>query len=242
MYTTLHCICLRTVRYNDSSAILSAYSRECGLMSFQISSGQSKEGRRRKALTMPLSFIECICDIRTGRDIHTIKELIPWGCNLLAINAHPIKTSIAVFLAEILSIVLRDSHPDSILFDYIATGIQRLAKIDQGIGNFHLSFLYGLSRFLGIEPDLGTWKQGYIFDMSEGIFRPTPPLHTHYLSPEKARTVAALAMMSERNLNMFRLNRKQRNDILDGILEYYSIHFSHISSISSIQVLRETMG
>lgn len=239
MFQTLHIVCLRTVNYTDDACILGAYSRELGRVSFKVPSSASREGRRRRALTMPLGLVECVADVRPGREILGMRDVRPMAALSPAATGSPVKMSIAVFLAETLGVLLRERASEEGLFDYIAASVDALSRMERGTANFHLMFLYRLSRFLGIEPDLSGYAPGRIFDMREGAFRSTPPLHSHYLVPEQARPVLALGRMNPGNLHLFRMGRAQRNAILDGILAYYALHLGvRTDEMASPAVLR----
>ena len=98
-YQTLHCIALRTVKYNDRHSILTAYTREHGRMSFLLPAGSGKEAARRRALMMPMGLFECTADLRPGRDIPPMREPAPI-LPLHGIRSNPVKGLIAMFLAE----------------------------------------------------------------------------------------------------------------------------------------------
>lgn len=237
MYRQLHCIALRTIKYSEKHSILSAYSLEMGRISFLVPAGAGREAVRRRALMMPLGTFECIGDIRPGRDIYTMKE--PRATHVRhGIHSHPVKGAVALFLAEVMSAVLRENQEDMALYAFLEYAIERLDAADAGVANFHICFLYGLGRFIGIEPDVSTYREGRVFDMLDGTFRVTPPLHTHYLKQEAATTVAALSRMTFDNMHRFKFTRSQRHELLDAILRYYTIHYATLSSLKSIDVLR----
>ncbi len=237
MYRQLHCIALRTIKYNDKHSILSAYSLEMGRVSFLVPAGTGREAVRRRALLMPLAAFECVADIRSGRDIYTMKE--PRAVNVRhGIHSHPVKGAVALFLAEVLTAILRENQDDVSLYAYLEYAIGRLDSADDTVANFHICFLYNLGRFIGIEPDVSSYREGRVFDMLDGVFRATPPLHSNYLKQEAATAVAALSRMTFDNMHLFRLSRNQRHELLDGILRYYSIHYATLSSLKSIDVLR----
>lgn len=50
--------------------------------------------------------------------------------------------------------------------------------------------------------------------------------------------VYILGRISASNLGRMRLNRQQRNHILDVILEYYSEHIASMDSLHSLDVIR----
>lgn len=237
MYQPLHCIALRTIKYNDKHSILSVYSLEMGRLSFLISAGNGREANRRRALFMPLSIFECVASIKPGRELHTMRDprvLVP----LHGLHSHPIKGAVSMFIAEVLNTVLRESQSDSATFAFLADAITRFDVEADGIANYHLCFLYRLGRFIGIEPDISSYQKGAVFDMQEGRFRMTPPLHHKYLNADDAAVLAMLSRITFDNMRFYKFNRNQRNDLLDKILEYYTIHYSSLSQTQSLDVLR----
>lgn len=186
MYQRQQLVCLNTVVYNDSSAILNAYSRQNGRIALQVPAGNSREARRRRALTMPLNMVECLVDVRQGRSIFTMRDVAPTRVPSPAVEGNPVKMAVSIFLADLLGSLLRDSQPDEPLFDFLEEALEAFANMRKGIGNFHLAFIYRLGHFLGVAPDTGSWRRGSVFDMREGSFRPSAPLHNHYIPRQRA--------------------------------------------------------
>ncbi len=237
MYQSLHCVALRNIKYNDRHSILSAYSLELGRLSLLIPTGNGKEAIRQRALVTPLSLFECESNIRNGQEIYQIKD-IRLSTALPNIRTNPLKGTIAIFIADLLNTVLRESPHDEILFNFISNAIKRLDSTERGTANFHICFLYQLGHFIGIEPDIATYSDGSVFDMLDGTFRKSAPLHKNYLNPKQAKSVAAMSRMTFDNMHLFALNQQQRNELLDGMMNYYTIHYSSLSNLQSVEVLR----
>jgi DNA repair protein RecO (recombination protein O) len=238
MLTPIHAICLRTVRYNDHNNILTLYTRERGRLSVLLAGGSGREAARRRALTMPLSLVEGVADLRVGRELASVSDLRSTVA-LPTVHADPVKMSMAMFLTELLGVVVPDGAPDEPLYNFIVDAVEALEAADAGTANFHLVFLYRLGRFIGIEPDLGTYRPGAVFDMLEGVFRMTPPLHRHYLLGEDAAAVVMLSRMRWENMRAFHLNRGERRRILSVMLDYYGLHYARLTGMKSMEILGE---
>ena len=231
-------IVLRTIRYNDRHNILQAYSRQAGPVAFVTPAGNGREASRRRALLQPLALIDCVGQRQAGRDLLLLHEPQA-AAPLPSLRTNPLKASVAIFLAEVLGAVLREGAPDPLLFDFLRAAIEALEQAPaRAVANFHLWFLYSLGQQLGIAPDTAGYRPGMVFDMTDGRFRQTPPLHNRYLPQADSAAVAALARMSLRTLPLFSMSRLERNRLLDGILEYYSIHYAALSSLRSLDILR----
>ncbi len=188
---------------------------------------------------MPLGLVECMADVRPGRDILSMRDVRPMAVMSPAATGDAVKMALAAFMAEALGVLLRERTPDEHLFDFVASMSAELAAAGRGVANFHLMFLYRLSRFLGVEPDVATYAPGRIFDIREGIFRPIAPMHADCLTPQEGRVVVMLSRMRTDNLHRWRLNRNSRNDILDHILAYYTRHLGiRTDAMTSPAVLR----
>lgn len=237
MLTQMEIIALRTTRYSDSSAILSAYSRSGGRVSFMVSAGGGREATRRRALLMPLSVVECVADVRPGRTVHGMRD--PRGLVALnSVRSNPLKNAMASFLAEILGIVLREGQADEALWLYVRGAIEALEELPGSrVANFHICFLLKLCRFLGIEPDWDSWGEGKLFDMVDGVYRFSAPLHRHYLTPDESRAAYMLGRMGFGNMHKYKFNRRVRREILDVIMRYYSLHYAGMGGIKSLDVL-----
>lgn len=151
----------------------------------------------------------------------------------------PVKSAIALFMADFLTAILREPLEDVNLFNYLELTVGELWRCPNSrVANFHLAFLLHLQHFLGIEPDWSTYTEGRVFDLADGIFRATPPLHGRYLVASEAAAAYALRRMTFRTAHIYKLSRTDRNQILDRVIQYYSTHFPGLGAVSSLDVLR----
>lgn len=242
METLLHCISLRVVKHTDTSSIATVWTRERGRMVMSVSAGAGRAARRCRALMMPFSVFECVGHIQPGREIIRVGDIRPYGAGNVS-AADPIKNVVAMFLGDFLYAVLRESQPDTCLTDFIFDAVGLLKEVTgTALANFHLYFLYHLSELLGIAPDTGTYARGRFFDMAEGVFTSSAPLHKGAVAPADAKILWVLSRLAPDNLSRLRLARATRNGILDHMLDYYGMHHTPLSSLSSLQILRAVLS
>lgn len=239
MLTTLHCFALHTVRYSDRSNIVAVYTLEQGRVSLSVSAGASRESRRKRALMMPMSFLECVADVRPDREILPVKD-VRQGIALATVHADPIKMTVAMFLAEFLGMVLREYQHDARLYGFVESAMRILDDTEgMALANFPITFLYRFSRFAGIEPDISTYSPGAVFDMLDGTFRMTPPLHRRYVDSAGAAVLHGLSRMTWANMHRYRFNRHDRRSVIEKAIEYYSIRYPALTALKSLDVLGE---
>lgn len=234
---TLTFIPLRTVRYSDRANILLAYSREHGPVSLLVPAGGGREASRIRSVLQPLGLIEGQVDIRPGREIYRLSQ--PRPLEVFAnVSLHPGRRMAAQFLAEVLSVVLREGTADEAMFHFLSESVKILDSSPE-VANYPLVFLFSLARVLGIAPDVATYLPGAVFDMVDAVFRPTLPLaHRNFLSPEDSAVLARLARISFSNMRAFRFDRAERNRALDLVLDYFTLHYAPLRSLSSLAILR----
>lgn len=239
MFETLHCIALRTIKYSDSRSILSAWSAERGYVSFAMPAGKGREANRRRALTMPLSAFEGVCDIRGERDVIFIRDLKPMQVGMAMIS-DPAKLAMALFLAEVFEKILRNSTHDDALSLLVFDTVDALNSAGaRGVANFALWTLYRLTVPLGIEPDMTDWQPQALFDLEAARWRLSLPSSGVAVTGDEAEAVRLLSRLTRDNIERVRLTRSNRRALLDGILRYYDLHYCKLTPLHSLDVVTE---
>ena len=147
-----------------------------------------------------------------------------------------------MFLGEVLTSVLKEESPHEEMFDFIEKSIMYFDKSTEGYANFHIAFLAGLSSFLGFEPGRQADKHDIYFDMINGEFVPAPPVHGSYANEEVSAVLADFFESSYDSASKISLTGKIRNDILETLVRFYSLHLPGLKRIKSLDVLKEVFS
>ncbi len=238
MYEKLRGIVLNTIRYSDKHNIVHIYTDGRGLMSFAVPLGKTHAARMRNALLMPLSLIELEAATRAGRDLAMLRE-VRRSYPLATIYSDPLKNAIALFVSELLAHVIQEPEGNEYLFQYIEQSVQLLEQLPGQVANFHICFLYHLGAHLGIQPNLESYRKGYWFDMTEGVFTSAAVRGHALLPPDEAQVIHLLSRMTFSNMGVFRFNREERNRMLDLIISYYRLHNAAIGTLRSPDILKQ---
>ncbi len=236
MYAKTRGIVLHTLPYNDTLSIVHIYTEHYGRMSYTLPRGNGRSAKMARALYMPLSLLDMEVEVRPGREMQRIKEAHTWIA-LPIIQSDPMRVSLAMFISEFLSSVLRGNESQPELFSYVAQSIQLLDRMDGSCANFHLCFLVGLTTYMGIMPNIDDYRNGTYFNMQEGIFVKEQPLLSPFLPPQEASFMLRLLRMNYTNMHKFRFSRNERKEILNRIITYYGIHLTGMGELSSPAVL-----
>ena len=178
---------------------------------------------------------------RDSRGLQLLKEYTP---SYLAdgLRNDVRKSCVAIFLGEVLSAVIRDEGINRELYDFLERSVLYFDSAQEPFANFHISFLALLSGFLGFAPQRKEESDDLFFDLVDGRFVVLPPPHGGYVGREMSTLLARFFFGSYDGEREIRLNGKQRDDILDALLKYYSIHTPMMRKINSLEVMKEVFS
>lgn len=234
-------IVLHQVKYSDSGIVIQLYTNKFGRQSFMIKGLRNKKSGRHTVFFQPLFIIDLELYYKESRGMQTIKDLSVFY-SPADIYSNIRKSSVAIFLGEVLASVLREETPNAELFDFIEKAIVYFDSCKEGFANFHIAFLAGLSSFLGFEPGLRNGSDDLFFDMLNGEFVPVPPVHSNYANREISGILASFFSTSYEKINSIMLTGTLRNEILEVLVRYYSLHLPGLKKIKSLEVLKEVFS
>ena len=242
MLETTRGIVLHYNRYNDDSAIVDIFTQSRGSISFLVRDRrQQRKNSLHATLLRPLNIVEMVFDFRPSASLQRIQELHIAHC-YTTLPYDPIKETVALFLSEFLHNVLRNEVKNEDLYHYILYSLQWYDATNDGLANFHIAFLIRLTHYLGFWPNIDTTKTPLYFDMRDSIATDTEPSHNFFIKGEEAAKLPLMLRMNIRNMHSFRLNRSQRNRILDLLTSYYKLHVPEFRDLRSLAVLREVLA
>lgn len=242
MVETHQVIVLSTLKYSEDKLIVNALSRSGGRVSILVKVAHSQRAAVRHTLFQPLSVLEVQWEANPRTSMFKPKAARP-AIALLSMQSEPAKATVAMFLAEFLQHVTNSEFDGGLLYDYIVYALQWFDEAEKDYANFHLVFLLRLTRFLGIEPNLGsdTADDGTprpYFDLQEGTYTGTMPTHDYYIRGADAAALPTLWRMNFGTMHVFRLSGAERSRILSALITYYRLHLPGIPELKSLDVLR----
>lgn len=224
--------------YNDVYSIAHLFTRDFGKVSYLLPLSRGKKTKIRSSLFFPLSVLRLEVEHMPLRDVQRLKDverLLP----LHDMCTQMTKVSLAFFISEFLSFVLRESDNNEPAFDYLKHSVEILEVAEKGLANFHLALMMGLTRFLGIHPNTELAGEHFFFDLQHGEFVLNEPLHPYYLNRNESEYLRDLYRINYGNMHLFKLSRNNRNEIVDQLLDYYRLHVYNFPPLKSLEVLRE---
>jgi DNA repair protein RecO (recombination protein O) len=230
-----------TTKYGESSVIAQVFTEKFGLQSYIVSGAKKPKAKIPANILQPLHLLDMVVYHRNTGNVQRIKELK----NLPLLQTIPydvIKSSLAIFLNEVLYKAVKAQSEDESLFDFVFSAIEWLDHQTEGLANFHLLFLIQLTRYLGFYPDRSLAGAADYFDLRNGVFCRYKPDSVLYLSPPHTQNFSRLLSCSFENSANIKLHNDERRFLLQKLLEYYALHIESFGSIRSHEVLEEVLG
>jgi DNA repair protein RecO (recombination protein O) len=241
MFITTEGIVLHFIKYGDNSVIATIYTRESGRQAYILNISHSRKSKIKTGILQPLFLVNLVAYQKDSREVQRIKEIknepvyqnMPFDIT---------KSSQALFLAEVLLKTLREQESVPDLFDFIRNSLLYFDLAEGSVVNFHLWFLFRLTEFMGIMPDLKkTGFEGW-FDMKMGAVAPFEPSHPFFMNKEATEKLISLSMLQLTDIGQLQITRSMRGYITNKLLEYYQLHFEHLGEIKSLKVLNEVFA
>ena len=233
-------IFLHAVKYSETSLIASIYTEDYGRQSFIINGIHGKNSTVRAAVFQPLYLLDLEIYYKSGREIHRIKNArISFPYSNIPFDIR--KSTQVLFLAEVLYKCLREEEPNIELFDFLYHSLTLLDLTEAGISNFHIWFLFKLTRFLGFSPNREDAEICNFFDLQTARFVSHEPLHSQFTDKHLTILFTRLFNIDSSSIENLDYTQHERRLILEKLLEFYHIHLGNLGEFKSLEVLKEVL-
>jgi DNA repair protein RecO (recombination protein O) len=234
-------IVFKTTDYGDSSIIVQVFTEKFGLQSYIVNGAKKPKAKISRNMFQPLHLLDMVVYHKNTGNVQRVKE-VKNAPVLQTIPYDIIKSSLVIFLNEVLYKAVKQQSADENLFEYVFNAIEWLDHQTDGLANFHLFFLIRLTRYLGFYPDKQLTGVAGFFDLKDGVFRNYKPDGILYLSPPHTQNFAALLQCTFESLAQFKLSNDERRYLINKVLDYYTLHIEGFGNIRSHEVLEEVLG
>jgi DNA repair protein RecO (recombination protein O) len=241
MFQTTRGIVFRQTKYSDSSLVVRILTEETGLGSFIIKGARGPKSKIKASLFQPLTLLDLEVNQKEKNELHHIREARV-AYPFQAIPQDIRKSSILLFLNELLYKSIQEEAVNPGLFHYIFDHLVMLDQTTENPANFHLLFAIHLTRWLGFFPQGKYRNEQTVFDLSEGHFAQTDPLPANYfISGPLCSWFGKLIETPADQFYTLNIPSQIRSELLEKILSYYHLHLPLTGSFKSHIVLHEVL-
>lgn len=230
-------IVLSKIKYKDYDLIVRTYNKERGAVSYLIKGGlkSSKSSQSKSVYFQPMMQLSVEENYKPNQSLHHLKEIkTKYIHRTLHTNIY--KSSIVLFLSELLANVLKEEEKNEDLFDFIESAFQYLDAEDT-FANFHLLFLLKLTRYLGFQPEESKNDSNF-FNLHTGSFESVSK-GSYSISGKNLKVLKKLLGTNFDVLPFVKLNSNERQDFLNMLLLYFELHLEGFKRPKSLTVLSE---
>lgn len=241
MYEKTRGIVLHSLKYGDDSMIVDIWTETRGNVPFVVKVPRSKKANVKSQLFRPLTFLQLDFDYRPQHSLQRLRDVhvdLPY----ITIPYEPMKGVVALFLGEVLYHALKNEERNDRLFRFLEYSFRWFDMADKDYVNFHLALLIKLTRYLGFWPNCEGRGLNDFFDLQESCFTAFRPVHGQCLNNEEAEWVPRFLKMNYATMRYFKMNRMQRNAVLDVLCRYYRLHIADFPALKSLEILQEVVS
>src|SRR5579872_5967672 len=128
-------IVFKTTDYGESSVIVQIFTEKFGLQSYIVNGVKKPKAKVSQNMLQPLHLLDMVVYHKNTGTIQRISELKNAPL-LQTIPYNVIKSSIAIFLNEVLYKAVRQQSADETLFGFIFNAIEWLDNQEEDLANF----------------------------------------------------------------------------------------------------------
>ena len=228
---------ISALKYQEKSLIVKCFTRSDGVKSYFVPNAFSaRKSQQKMGYFQPLTLLDIVATHKNQGKLEYFKE-VRIAQSYVSLPTNVVKSSIVLFLSEVLHHCIQEEEKNEPFFDYLETALLWLDSHEE-MANFHLILLLGMTRFLGFYPDISQ-QDAPFFELTEGVF-------TEY---------HAVSCLSEHETVLFKklLSLKLTGDtkcfvsaerqlLLKVLMDYYAFHLDGFRRPKSLEVLGEVFS
>lgn len=232
-------IVLRTVRYGETSLVVTVFTELFGIQTYMVN-GVRKSGKNssKAAFYQPAALLDLVVGHHEQKSMQRIREA-QWARLYQQVFSDVIRNCVALYLTELLHKCLRQPEEQPELYDFMEDVLIQLDTAPSAVvANLPLFFALQLPQFFGFKINPVNPRNYAWLDLQEGCFVAERPLHELYLEGEPAAiTAQILQSMHPDELVGLPMHQQMRRNLLHQYHAYYSCHLPEFGRLKTIEVL-----
>ncbi|WP_456461520.1 DNA repair protein RecO [Lutibacter sp.] len=238
MIETTKAIVIKSIKYGDTSLIVTCYTKNCGIKTYLLKGIlKSRKAKIKPAYFQPLMQLNLTVNHNNKGGLNSIRDIeILHFYNSIYTDIK--KQTIALFLAEIVYYAIREEEQNNTLYKYLETSFLWLDTHDD-ISNFHLLFLLNLTKFLGFYPKTNLSNNTY-FDLLEGSFTNFNKVNS--VTGSNLIQFKKLLGINFEVLHTIDFSATNRQTVLSILIQYFELHLGGFKKPKSLAILKSVFS
>ncbi len=237
-------IVLRTIKYGESSIVVSVFTELFGIQSYIVNGIRTSAKTTYKASQFqPSSILEMEVYHNDLKNLQRIKEC-KWSYLYKSILTNVIKNSVAVYMIELLQKCLKQPEKNTILFKFVENAFLQLDTANDGVtANFAIYFALKLVYFFGFSIHNNYAEDKTILDLQDGTFVQVAPSHSYFLEEKESRKISQVLKVDQvSKLAEVQLNKSARIEMLLALQTFYGLHIPEFGTMKTLPILQDILS
>lgn len=227
-------IVISAIKFQEKSLIAKCFTLSYGLKTYFVRDAFStRKSSQKIAYFQPLTILEIEAVHKNKGTLENFKE-IKIGTPFQTIHTDIVKSTIVMFVSEILHYSIQEEEKNESLFIFLETALLWLDQHDE-ITNFHLILMLETTKYLGFYPDVSDVDLPF-FEMNEGVFTLFHGLSA-LTNHETTLFKKLIELKFDNDQKVFHVIERQL--LLKILIDYYSFHLDGFKRPKSLEVLKE---
>lgn len=232
----MRAIVLHSIKFSDSQRVVRMFTESHGLRAYLVRGFGAKKSTKT-AVYQSFSLLDITEQEKRRGDLYIVKEERR-AYAFEELPFHPLKASVAMFLAEMLERSIAEDHAHQQLFEYAWNAIQVL-DLSETFGLFPIQFLGNLIAHLGLLPEAPKSNE-YWLDLVTGTWELKQPGHKE--TADKLLGMGFVNAASNQPKSGLLATRKGRKEVLDLQVRFLQLHVAGMRDIKSLAILKEVFA
>lgn len=231
-------IVLRNVKYGETSAVVTVYTREFGLQSYIVNNVRSNAKGAKGHLYQPASILDLQAYHNSLKNLQRIKEA-EWKKVYRNILTDVERHTAAALIIELMLKTIQHEEQNYSLYDFAERLLLELdTQLPAHAANAPLLFAVQWPALLGFQMRNNYSESNQFFDVREGAFTGSVEDTTPESSPHINAALSSLLKMSNvEEVDLLKLNGAIRRKILLIIVEYFRWHINGFGELNTLRIL-----
>ena len=237
-------IVLRSIKYGDSSIIVTIFTALFGVQTYIVKGIRSERSKEKKTgLFQPSVLLDLVVYQNPQKNMQHISQY-QFAHLYQTTQESIVKNSIAIFSVEILLKLLPEQAVSADLFDFAFQFFLQLDGLETAsVKNFPIYFIIRCSAYAGYAIAGEFSESTPYLNIKEGIFSANlPEINLYALNEEDSNTLFVLLQAQSINdLKSIQISNVSRKRIIEWYIYFLQLHTQHMGEIKSLSVLHSVL-
>jgi DNA repair protein RecO (recombination protein O) len=239
MIHSTRAIVLRTVKYGETSFIVSLYTELFGMQSCMVQGVRkaSKKGNNKAGFFTVGALLQIAMYHQGNKQLQRISDY-QFDAVHTSISTSIVKNAIMVLMMEVVHHTLNEPEPNAELFLYLENVLQYIEEVNEHALTWMPSyFCIQYASWLGFGINGKFSSATPLLHLQDGMFVPEQTSNGQFCTTAESEIISKLLHTHLADLNNLQMDNSLKRQVLHHAIEYLQFHIPHMATVKSLAVL-----